>query len=59
MVEKLYIFMIMYLNDIFFYTKSKSKKHVKAIWWILKQLQKYLLYANLKNDDITSKRWDS
>ncbi len=37
-----------YLNDILIYTKSKRKKHVEAIWWVLKQLQKHLLYTNLK-----------
>ncbi len=36
LAEKLNVFVIMYLNDIFIYTKSKSKEHVKAIWWVLK-----------------------
>ena len=40
--------MIIYLNDILIYTKNKSKKHVEVVWWVLEQLQKYLLYANLK-----------
>ncbi len=48
LAEKLDIFVIMYLDDILIYTKSESKEHVEAIWWVLKQLWKYLLYANLK-----------
>ena len=48
LVEKLNVFVIIYLDNFFIYTKSESKQHVKAIWWVLEQLQKYLLYANLK-----------
>ncbi len=40
--------MIVYLNDIFIHTKSKNKEQVEVVWLVLKQLQKYLLYANLK-----------
>ena len=35
LVEKLDIFIIMYLDDIPIYTKSKGEKHVQAVWWIL------------------------
>ncbi len=38
----------MYLNDILIYTKSEGIEYVKAIQWKLDQLQKHLLYANLK-----------
>ncbi len=38
----------MYLDDILIYTESKGKEHVEAVQWVLEQLQKYLLYANLK-----------
>ncbi len=38
----------MYFDNNFIYTKSEGKKYVKAVWWVLEQLQKYLLYANLK-----------
>ena len=31
LAEKLDVFMIMYLDDILIYTKSKSKEHVQAI----------------------------
>ena len=32
LVEKLNIFVIIDLNDIFIYTKNKRKKYVKVIW---------------------------
>ncbi len=48
LMEKLNIFMIVYLNDILLYTKSEGKKHVEVVWSVLEQLWKYSLYANLK-----------
>ena len=48
LAEKLDVFIIVYLDDIFIYTKNKEKKHVEAIQWLLNKLQKYLLYINLK-----------
>ena len=48
LAEKLYIFVIVYLDDIFIYTKDPEKTHVKAVWWVLEVLRKYGLYANLK-----------
>ncbi len=38
----------MYLDNILIYTESEGKEHVQAVWWVLNQLQKYSLYANLK-----------
>ena len=38
----------MYLDDILIYTEADGDGHVAAIWWVLKQLRKFLLYANLK-----------
>ncbi len=32
LAEKLDIFIIVYLNDIFIYTENKSKEHVQAVW---------------------------
>ncbi len=32
LAEKLDVFVIMYLDDILIYTKSKGKEHVQAIW---------------------------
>ena len=47
-VEKLDIFVIMYLDDIFIYTDDDGDSYIAAVWWVLEQLRKYLLYANLK-----------
>ena len=48
LAEKLDIFVIVYLDDIFIYTKDLGKAHVKAVQWVLEFLRKYGLYANLK-----------
>ncbi len=48
LAEKLNVFVIVYLDDILIYTESKSKEHVEAVRWVLEQLRKHSLYANLK-----------
>ena len=48
LAEKLDIFVIIYLDDILIYTKDPGKPHVEAVCWVLGQLQKYLLFTNLK-----------
>ena len=48
LAQKLDVFVIVYLDDILIYTESESKKHIQAIWWVLDQLRKHLLYAKLK-----------
>ena len=48
LAEKLDIFVIVYLDDIFIYIKDESKSHVQAVRWVLDQLRKFSLYANLK-----------
>ena len=48
LAEKLNIFIIVYLDDIFIYTDDNGDDHVAALRWVLKQLKKYSLYANLK-----------
>ena len=48
LVEKLDIFVIVYLDDILIYTKDPGQPHVEAMPWVLDQLRKYLLFANLK-----------
>ena len=48
LMEKLDIFDIVYLDNIFIYIKDKSEGHVQAGRWVLNQLRKFLLYANLK-----------
>ncbi len=35
LAKKLDVFVIVYFNDILIYTKSKGKKYMKAIWWVL------------------------
>ena len=48
LIEKLDIFVIIYLDNILFYTKDPGKAHVEAVLWVLEVLRKYGLYANLK-----------
>ena len=48
LAEKLDIFVIVYLDDILIYTKDPGQLHVETMYWVLDQLRKYLLFANLK-----------
>ena len=48
LAEKLDIFVIVYLDDIFIYTDDDGNGHVTAVRWVLEQLRKFSLYANLK-----------
>ncbi len=48
LAEKLDIFVVVYLDDILVYTKDPGQPHVDAVRWVLEQLQKHGLYANLK-----------
>ncbi len=48
LAEKLNVFVIVYLDNILFYTESEGKEHIQAVWWVLDQLRKHSLYANLK-----------
>ena len=48
LTEKLDIFIIVNLNDIFIYTNDNGDEYVTAIQWVLEQLRKFSLYANLK-----------
>ncbi len=48
LAEKLNVFVIVYLNDILIYTENKGKERVQAVWWVLDELRKHLLYTNLK-----------
>ena len=47
-MEKLDVFVIVYLDDILIYTKDAGQSHMKAVWWVLGKLRKYGLFANLK-----------
>ena len=48
LAEKLDIFVIVYLDDILIYIEDDGDGHVAAIQWVLEQLKKFSLYANLK-----------
>ena len=48
LAKKLDIFVIVYLNNIFIYTKNPSQSYVNVIWWILKKLRKNSLFTNFK-----------
>ncbi len=48
LTEKLDIIIVVYLNDILIYIKDPRQPYVKAMWWVLEQLQKQDLYTNLK-----------
>ena len=48
LVEKLDVFIIVYLNQILIYTKDAGQGHVEAVQWVLKELWKHGLFANLK-----------
>ena len=43
-MEKLDIFVIIYLNNILIYIKNLDKLYIKAIYLILNQLYKYFFY---------------
>lgn len=46
--EKLDIFIIVYLNNILIYTKELGQLYVEVLRWVLDQIRKYGLFANLK-----------
>lgn len=46
LIEKLDVFIIVYLDDIFICTNQTN--HINTIEWVFYQLRKYFLYANLK-----------
>ena len=48
LAEKLNIFVIVHLDDIFIYTEDQGQGHVKAVQWVLHLLMKNGLFANLK-----------
>ena len=48
LAEKLDIFVIVYLDDIFIYTKDPGQGHVEAVRWVLDVLRRHGLFANLK-----------
>ena len=47
LAEKLDIFVMVYLGDNLIYTEDPGQAHGEAIRWVLKQLRKQGLFANL------------
>ena len=48
LAEKLDILIVVYLDNILIYTKDPGQSHIEAICWVLDQLWKHSLFANLK-----------
>ena len=48
LTEKLDIFVIIYLDDIFIYTEDSGQPYLKVVCWVLSQLENYSFFANLK-----------
>ena len=48
LAEKLDIFVILYLDNILIYTADTGQGHIKTVRWVLGELQKHGLFANLK-----------
>ena len=48
LAEKLDVFVIVYLDNILIYTKNTGQNHVEVVWWVLEELWKHGLFANLK-----------
>ena len=48
LAKKFDVFIILYLDDILIYMENPGRLHFEAIRWVLDQLQKYSLFANLK-----------
>ena len=48
LAEKLDIFVIVYLDDIFIYTKDPGQAHVDAVQCVLEELRKNGLFTKLK-----------
>ena len=48
LAEKLDIFVIVYLDDILIYTEDSGQPHDDVVCWVLEQLRRHSLFANLK-----------
>ena len=48
LAEKLNLFVIVYLDDIFIYTEDEGESYVQVVCWVFNQLWKIFLYTNLK-----------
>lgn len=47
-VEKFDIFIIIYVDNIHVYTKDPDQSYINVVYWVLKQLRKYSLFAYFK-----------
>ncbi len=48
LAEKLDVFVIVYLDNNLIYIEESGQLYVEAVHWVLDQLQKHRLFANLK-----------
>ena len=48
LAEKLNIFVIVYLDNIFIYIEHPGQAHVNVVWWVLEELRKNSFFANFK-----------
>ena len=48
LAKKLDVFVVVYLDDIFTYTKDQGQGHMEAVQWVLHLLRKNGLFANMK-----------
>ena len=48
LAKKLDVFVIVYLDNIFIYTKDPGQGYVEAVRWMLDVLRRHELFANLK-----------
>ena len=48
LAEKLNIFVIVYLDDIFIYIKDPGQGYMEAVRWVLDVLRRHGFFANLK-----------
>ena len=48
LAKKLNIFIILYLDNIFIYTKNPGQSCINVVWWVFKKLKKNSFFANLK-----------
>ena len=48
LAKKLNIFVIIYLDNIFIYTKDPGQAYVNVFCWVLKELRKNSFFTNLK-----------
>ena len=48
LAEKLNIFDIVYLDNIFIYIEDPGQAHINIVCWVLKELRKNGLFVNLK-----------